>query len=175
MSETEILLLGQVLDIRTNPFETECEASARFERRGAVLVKAGRIASVGPADALRAAHPRAAVADHGEGLILPGFVDAHAHYPQTAIIASWGKRLIDWLETYTFPEEMRFIDPDHAAKVAALYLDLLLAHGFGRDLACRSLVDAPLHVDVLGDHDGRLGLSHSRRTASIEVVQVRQA
>ena len=26
------------------------------------------------------------------------------------IIASWGKRLIDWLQTYTFPEEMRFGD-----------------------------------------------------------------
>ena len=129
MSETEILLLGQVLDIHTNPFETDPSAAARHERHGAVLLRGGRIAAAGPADVLRAAHPRAAVADHGEGLILPGFVDAHAHYPQTAIIASWGKRLIDWLETYTFPEEMRFIDPDHAAEVAALYLDLLLAHG----------------------------------------------
>ena len=52
----------------------------------------------------------------GAQLILPGFVDAHAHYPQTAIIASWGKRLIDWLNTYTFPEEMRFGDPGHAAE-----------------------------------------------------------
>jgi cytosine/adenosine deaminase-related metal-dependent hydrolase len=47
-------------------------------------------------------------------LISAGFVDAHVHYPQTAIIASWGKRLIDWLNTYTFPEEMRFSDPAHA-------------------------------------------------------------
>ncbi len=51
-------------------------------------------------------------------LILAGFVDAHVHYPQTAIIASWGKRLIDWLNTYTFPEEMRFADPAYAAEIA---------------------------------------------------------
>ncbi len=56
-------------------------------------------------------HPDAKRVDHGEALIVPGFVDAHAHYPQTGIIASWGKRLIDWLNTYTFPEESRFSDP----------------------------------------------------------------
>ena len=67
--------------------------------------------------------------DYGEGLLLPGFVDAHVHYPQTAMIASWGKRLIDWLNTYTFPEEMRFADPGYAQDIAGRYLDLALAHG----------------------------------------------
>ncbi|MEK6215932.1 MAG: guanine deaminase, partial [Boseongicola sp.] len=36
---------------------------------------------------------------------------------------------IDWLNTYTFPEEMRFDDPDYAAEVAKRYFDLTLAHG----------------------------------------------
>ena len=62
-------------------------------------------------------------------LILPGFVDAHAHYPQTAIIASWGKRLIDWLNSYTFPEEARLSDPAHAADVAGRHLAPLLTNG----------------------------------------------
>jgi guanine deaminase len=123
------LLLGQTLAFRRDPFEGAPEAAARHERRGAVLVADGLIAAVGPADALRAAHPAAQVVDHGDALILPGFVDAHAHYPQTAIIASWGKRLIDWLNSYTFPEEMRFGDPDYARSVAARYFDLTLAHG----------------------------------------------
>ena len=51
------------------------------------------------------------------------------HYPQTAIIASWGKRLIDWLNDYTFPEEIRLNDPAYATQIAARYLDLTLAHG----------------------------------------------
>jgi guanine deaminase len=51
------------------------------------------------------------------------------HYPQTAMIASWGKRLIDWLNDYTFPEEMRLADPAHAADIAGRTLDLALAHG----------------------------------------------
>ena len=69
------------------------------------------------------------VTDFGDGLIFPGFVDAHVHYPQTAIIASWGKRLIDWLNTYTFPEELRFKDPAYARQIAARFFDLSLGHG----------------------------------------------
>ncbi|WP_422072239.1 guanine deaminase [Tranquillimonas rosea] len=123
------LLLGQTLAFTADPFAGPPDDAVRHERRGGVLVDDGRIAAVGAADALRAAHPDATVTDYGEALILPGFVDAHAHYPQTAIIASWGKRLIDWLETYTFPEESRFHDAAYAAQMAETYLDLVTAHG----------------------------------------------
>ncbi len=127
MTQTTILL-GQVLSFDGSPLVAGPEV-ARHHRRGAVAVRDGRILASGDADTVRAAHPGAALRDHGDALILPGFVDAHAHYPQTAIIASWGKRLIDWLNTYTFPEEMRFGDPDYAAETAGRYLDLLLANG----------------------------------------------
>jgi guanine deaminase len=125
---TERLILGQTLRLDADPRMLGAEA-ARHDSRGAIHVRDGLIVAVDTADALRAAHPGLPVDDHGAALILPGFVDAHAHYPQTAIIASWGKRLRDWLETYTFPEEMRFADPAYAAAVAERYLDLLLAHG----------------------------------------------
>ena len=124
----EQLLLGQILETRGNPF-TDGPAALVHSARGGVLLRDGRIAEVGDGADLAARHPGAATTDHGKHLILPGFVDAHAHYPQTGIIASWGKRLIDWLNTYTFPEEMRFADADVARDVAGRYLDLLLAHG----------------------------------------------
>lgn len=124
-----LLLLGQTLVFAADPIANDLGDAVRHDRRGAVLIEDGLIAATGPADALRRAHPEAAVRDYGDGLILPGFVDAHVHYPQTAIIASWGKRLIDWLNTYTFPEEMRFGDPDHARAIAGRYLDLVLAQG----------------------------------------------
>ena len=122
------LLLGQTLTLPSDPFHTGHE-SARHERRGAVAIAQGKITAVGPADDIRAAHPDAPVTDYGTGLIVPGFIDAHVHYPQTAIIASWGKRLIDWLNTYTFPEESRFADAAYASDVAGRYMDLALAHG----------------------------------------------
>ncbi|MEL7026154.1 MAG: guanine deaminase [Pseudomonadota bacterium] len=122
------LLMGQTLVAKGNPF-IEGPAAMVHDAHGGVLLEGGRIASVGDGAALRAAHPDAEVADFGAGLILPGFVDAHVHYPQTGIIASWGKRLIDWLNTYTFPEETRFVDKAVADQAAARFLDLALANG----------------------------------------------
>jgi guanine deaminase len=123
------LILGQVLTFTGDPFHAPIDEVVRHERHGAVAVDAGKVMAVGPADLLRAAHPDAEVTDYGEALISAGFVDTHVHYPQTAIIASWGKRLIDWLNTYTFPEEISFADPTHAAEIAATYFDLVTANG----------------------------------------------
>ncbi len=123
------LLIGQTLAFTADPFHAPPTEAARHESRGGVVIEAGRIIATGPADEMRAAHPDARLMDYGDALICAGFIDAHAHYPQTGIIASWGKRLIDWLETYTFPEEMRFGDPAHASDTARLYLDLTRACG----------------------------------------------
>lgn len=123
------LLIGQTLAFAADPFAVPVDDAARHETRGGLLIESGKIVATGPADRLRAAHPQAEVTDYGTALISAGFIDAHAHYPQTAIIASWGKRLIDWLNLYTFPEEMRFADPVYAAQAARRYFDLTLANG----------------------------------------------
>lgn len=139
------LLLGQTLAFATDPFRDGPGAAWHCDR-GAVAVTRGKITGVGPADDMLAAAPRAEVHDYGDALILPGFVDAHVHYPQTAIIASWGKRLIDWLRTYTFPEEMRFSDPAYAREIANRYLDLALAHG--TTTMCTYATTAPASVNA---------------------------
>ena len=122
------LLLGQVLSFTGDPF-ADGPAAAKHESHGAVLVDNGMITDVGPATTLLPRYPAARLTSYGNALISAGFIDAHVHYPQTAIIASWGKRLIDWLNQYTFPEEMRFGDPAYAADVAERYLSLAAAHG----------------------------------------------
>lgn len=124
----QTLLLGQTLSFAANPFEAGVDA-ARYETHGGVVVEGGRIVALGTADAMRAAYPTAEVVDYGDKLISAGFVDAHVHYPQTGIIASWGKRLIDWLNSYTFPEEMRFGDRAYADQISATYLDTTAKHG----------------------------------------------
>ncbi|GHG91199.1 guanine deaminase [Pseudodonghicola xiamenensis] len=123
----EILLTGRVLSFDRTPFETTPETSARLDE--ALVIRDGRIAAVGETAALAAAHPNASRHDHGQHVIVAGFIDPHVHFPQTAMIASWGKRLIDWLNSYTFPEEMRFANPAYAAEIAARYLDLTTAAG----------------------------------------------
>jgi len=123
----QTLLTGQILAFDRTPFDGDPAHAARLHE--ALVIEGGHIAAIGPAAALHAAYPQARRHDMGAHLITAGFVDAHVHYPQTAMIASWGKRLIDWLNTYTFPEEMRFADPAYAAEIAGRYLDLTLAHG----------------------------------------------
>lgn len=127
-SQQDVILTGQVLRFEGDPFVAGVQA-ARHERQGAVRLSQGKIAEVGQADALIKANPELPRVDYGHHLIMAGFVDAHVHYPQTGIIASWGKRLIDWLNSYTFPEEMRFGDAAYATEIAERYLNLSLSHG----------------------------------------------
>ncbi|WP_421904755.1 guanine deaminase [Mameliella sp.] len=138
------LHLGQTLTFTADPL-VEGPGAAQHHRHGALVVEDGVITQVGEAGTLSEGD-FASITDHGQALLLPGFVDAHAHYPQTAIIASWGKRLIDWLNTYTFPEEMRFGDPGYAAEIAGRYLDLLLAQG--TTTVCSYCTIHPASVDA---------------------------
>ena len=123
------LLLGQTLGFHSNPFHSEPTEAADYNRTGAILVADGLIQDLGDGEELKAKHPHAQVVDYGDALITAGFIDAHVHFPQTAMIASWAHRLVDWLNTHTFPEEMRFSDPDYARQIAKRYFDLTLAQG----------------------------------------------
>ena len=147
--KTQTLLLGQTLRFTGNPLSDPWEETVHIDSDGGVLIEGAQIKAVGRADDLRKAYPQAAVQDYGDRLICPGFVDAHVHYPQTAIIASWGKRLIDWLNSYTFPEEMRLSDPAYARDIAGRYLDLTLANG--TTTVCSFATIAPTSVDAIFD------------------------
>lgn len=142
------LILGQVLSYHGDPFIEGAEA-VRVDSSGGVVMLGGEVVATGNADTLRAQWPQATVTDYGKALISTGFIDAHVHFPQTAIIASWGKRLIDWLNTYTFPEEMRFSDPTYAAEIANRYFDLTLANG--TTTACSYATIHPESVDAFFD------------------------
>ena len=81
------------------------------------------------------------------GLLVPGFVDTHIHYPQTERIAAHGEQLLQWLETHIFPAEAAFADRAHADTIAAFFLDELLRNG-----TTSALVFATVHeasVDAL--------------------------
>lgn len=125
----ETILLGRVAGFRADPFVEPPEDALLWREHGGVLIRGGTIEAVDEGARLVAAHPRARRVNCGEQILAAGFVDCHNHYPQTRIIASWGERLIDWLNRYTFPEETRFADPGYAAAVAEDYLDLLIANG----------------------------------------------
>lgn len=129
----DLIIRGETLAFRADPFALDRGADPStalvHDTDGAVVVANSRIEAIGTARDILAAHPRVPV-EHWRGhLIMSGFVDAHAHYPQTEIIASYGAQLIEWLNKYTFPAELKFADPTYARAAAEIYLDECLKNG----------------------------------------------
>ena len=106
------------------------------EARGAVAVgDDGTILWSGPQPLLPHAFRQCEVDDFGSMLVMPGFVDAHIHFPQYRMLAAPGKDLLDWLTRFTFPEESRYADADYARAAAQVFLQRLFQHGTTSALA----------------------------------------
>ena len=63
------------------------------------------------------------------GMVIPGFVDAHVHFPQYRVRGRFGGALLPWLQQHIWPVEARFADRAHAAAEAPVFLDALLRAG----------------------------------------------
>ncbi len=121
------ILRGPIIRFDGDPFQIGNEALIHHSD-GAVVIRDGVIAAVGEAQAILPDYQDTPV-DLTSYLIAPGFVDAHMHYPQVGVVASWGADLVDWLNTYTFPEESQFNDLAYAARAAKVYFDAQVANG----------------------------------------------
>jgi guanine deaminase len=127
---TGLLLRGRTLTFLREPLSADDHGSFRYEEDGGLLIRDGVIAGLGPFETLRRqAGESVGVVDHRPHLLLPGFIDAHVHMPQMQVIASYGAELLDWLNNYTFPEETKFRDAQHARRIARLFLDEMVRHG----------------------------------------------
>lgn len=123
-------LRGRILSFVAEPRLAGAERSYRYFEDGIVLVAQGQIVAVGEAGPLlRRIESEIPIDDHSGRLIMPGFIDTHIHYPQTRVIASYGAQLLEWLQKYTFVEEQRLRQQDHAAHVATFFFDELLRQG----------------------------------------------
>ncbi|HTZ66095.1 MAG TPA: amidohydrolase family protein, partial [Roseiarcus sp.] len=97
MTAAARVIRGRILSFTENPATSGSPAHVLIDD-GAVLVAAGKIEAVGEArDLIARAPPGAVVDDHSGSFIMPGFIDAHVHYPQTHVIGSYGAQLLDWL------------------------------------------------------------------------------
>ncbi len=85
-----------------------------------------------------------AVTDYSNAFVIPGFVDIHTH------VAQFNNRglgtdmqLLDWLETYTFPEESRFGDAAFRQRVFKRLINQLWQNG-----TLSSVVFSTIHKDA---------------------------
>ena len=80
--------------------------------------------------------------DYGKCLIIPGRVDLHVHAPQyTYRGLGMDKELLDWLQTYAFPEESRYEDPDYAERAYRIFVEKMRTNA-----TTRACIFATAHV-----------------------------
>lgn len=127
---TKTLLRGRTLSFLRYPEKADDDSAYRFVEDGALLIEDGKIVASGSyADVIANGAAGARVIDHRPHLLLPGLIDCHVHFPQMQVIASYGAELLDWLNTYTFPEETKFANTQHGRRIARLFLDEVIRHG----------------------------------------------
>lgn len=121
---------GEILHFLADPAKVSEEESYQYFEDGLLVIKDGLVEAVGNAhELLETLSADINVTQYDNGLIMPGFIDTHVHYPQAEMIASYGEQLLEWLENYTFPEEKQFADIEHGKRVAEFFLTQLLDAG----------------------------------------------
>ncbi|MHA7968374.1 guanine deaminase [Rhizobium sp. CAU 1783] len=127
---TTTLIRGRLLSFLRAPEAIDDTGSYTYLSDGALLVTDGRIVAMGKHADVSAAAPQGTIEiDHRPHLILPGLIDTHVHFPQMQVIGSYAANLLEWLNTYTFPEECRFVESAHAERIAGHFFDEFFRNG----------------------------------------------
>ncbi|WP_253764233.1 guanine deaminase [Granulibacter bethesdensis] len=137
---------GEIISVPHHP-QHHGNAAIRHDPDGMLVFENGIIIARGPYAIVAEQFSDVPVTHYPGKLIIPGLIDTHVHYPQTGCIASHGSQLLEWLNRYVFPEEMKFSDPAYAQSSAEFFLDELLRNG-----TTTALVFATVHttsVDAL--------------------------
>ncbi|HEX7005214.1 MAG TPA: guanine deaminase [Trueperaceae bacterium] len=121
------LFRAQLFHTPRNPFEAEDALEVLSD--GCVAVAGGVVEAVGDFVAVSGRYPDAETVDGRGGMLVPGFVDTHVHYPQLPVMGAMGLHLLDWLEQRTLPEEARFASEPYARERARAFLAALARNG----------------------------------------------
>ena len=110
--------------------QSDQESCYSYYDDGLVVISGDCIVAVGEYGEIVGDYPSLTdVEEWSDSLLLPGFIDTHLHYVQTSMVGSYGDTLLQWLNKYTFPTEMKFSDKGFADEVADIFLKQLLRQG----------------------------------------------
>jgi len=113
----------------TKEKQSESDCQYVYIEDGVLVVEAGKIVAVGQYADLKNKLIDAQLIDYKGKLITPGFIDTHQHATQSAIVAAYGDKLLEWLENYVFPAESTYSDDSSARKDLNFFLDQLVRNG----------------------------------------------
>ncbi|MDN5807504.1 MAG: guanine deaminase [Brevibacterium sp.] len=117
---------ARVFDTPRDPFTG---GALRSESDVALVVDDGLIIARTDYASAAAQHPDAEVVDLRAGVLIPGLIDTHVHYPQIRAIGYLGKPLLDWLDHCALPEEAKLGDEAYAQALAGEFLTGLTSAG----------------------------------------------
>lgn len=81
--------------------------------------------------------------DYSGQLIIPGLCDLHVHAPQYSYRGlGMDMELLEWLDTYAFPEETKYADMDYAAEAYSYFVHDLKYSGTTRFCAFATIHEA---------------------------------
>ena len=128
-SET-LAIRGSILHFLGDPGDDPDDSNFQYFEDGLLIIEDGYISKLGKAAELMPdVTASVKIHDYSGQLVIPGFVDSHTHFVQMDVIESYGRRLLDWLDEYTYPAERAFEDPAHAKATAEFFVDELLRNG----------------------------------------------
>jgi len=100
---------------------------------------------------------RRQVIDFGDKLLIPAFNDLHIHAPQYRNMGlALDLELLPWLNTYTFPEESKYAEPEYAQRLYRRFVHELWMQG-----TMRSAVFGTIHPEatrILADLFAQAGM-----------------
>jgi guanine deaminase len=100
-----------------------------YIEEGVLIVEAGKVVEAGSYTDLKNKLTDVKIVDYKNKLITPGFIDTHQHATQSAIVAAYGEKLLEWLDDYVFPGESIYSDDTTAKKELNFFLDQLVRNG----------------------------------------------
>jgi guanine deaminase len=153
------LFRATVIDTPGDPFAGDPAGALSADQDGGLLVRDGIIVHRGSFGTLRTKFPDEPVTELRGGLLLPGFVDTHVHYPQLRAIGGLGMPLLDWLDRCALPEESKFADAGYAKIVAGEFLDGLIASGTTTALVFGAHFAAAMHELFTAAADRQLNIT----------------
>jgi len=155
MADVDCAIRGMFFDFIDDPwrYSGHEQDAARFFRDGLLVVKDGVIEDFGTFADVSRRHPDLSVTHLQNRLILPGFIDGHIHFPQVRVLGAYGAQLLDWLQAWIFPEELKYSDREYASVAARHFFDALLAGGTTTCLAFTT--SSPVSTEAFFDEAAR--------------------
>lgn len=126
--------------LKGNICYSETSESIRIVPDGYLVCEEGKCAGV--FETLPEQYANLPLEDHGDRLIIPGISDLHIHAPQFSFRGlGMDMELLDWLNTYTFPEESKYQELEYADRAYSQFTEHIR-----RSATTRAVVFGTIHV-----------------------------